>query len=114
MPLPSVGFDSVSQFDRCRRVKVVRRLAAAILQRRSRYREQRAGPPRRETKLPAIHHLLPASRHAHHFFAATSFITSISRSRSATSFFSRAFSASSCRRRLTSFACRAPKRLRQV
>jgi len=38
------------------------------------------------------------------FFAATSFITSISRSRSATSFFSRPFSASSCRRRLTSRA----------
>ena len=39
-------------------------------------------PPRREATLPAIRHLLPASRHAHHFFAATSFITSISRSRS--------------------------------
>ena len=38
-------------------------------------------------------------RHAHQFFAATSFMTSISRSRSATS-----FSASSCFRRLTSFA----------
>ena len=37
-----------------------------------------------------------ASRHAHQFFAAISFITSISRSRSATSFFSRAFSPSSC------------------
>ena len=50
----------------------------------------------------------------HTFFAATSFITSISRSRSATSFFSRAFSASSCFRRLTSFAWKPPKRLRQV
>jgi hypothetical protein len=37
-----------------------------------------------------------ASRHAHQFFPVISFITSISRSRSATSFFNRAFSASSC------------------
>jgi hypothetical protein len=52
---------------------------------RPRYREQRAGPPRRETTLPAIRrNLPPARRHAHQFFAATSFITSISRSRSAT------------------------------
>jgi hypothetical protein len=84
--------------------RVLRRLATLVAQRRSRYREQRAGPPRRETTLPAIHNLPPAGRHAHQFFAATSFITSISRSRSATSFFSRAFSASSCFRRLTSLA----------
>ncbi len=51
---------------------------------------------------PAIPHLPPASRHAHQFFDTTSFITSISRSRSTTSFFGRAFSPSSCRRRRTS------------
>jgi hypothetical protein len=92
---------------------VLRGLAALIAQRRSRHREQRAGPPRRETTLPAIRNLLPASRHAHQFFAATSFITSISRSRSATSFFSRAFSASTCFSCLTSLAPKPPKRLRQ-
>jgi hypothetical protein len=48
------------------------------------------------------------------FFAATSFITSISRSRSATSFFSRAFSPSSCFSRLTSSAWKPPNRLRHV
>jgi hypothetical protein len=76
---------------------ILRRLAAVIIQCRSCHREQRAAPPRREPALPAILNLPPASRHAHHFFAATSFITSISRSRSATSFFNRAFSASAYR-----------------
>jgi hypothetical protein len=78
--------------------------AALVAQCRSRHLKQRAGPPHRETTLPAIRNLPPTGRHAHQFFAATSFMTSISRSRSATSFFSRAFSASSCFRRLTSFA----------
>ena len=53
---------------------------------------------------PGYSNLPPTGRHAHQFFAATSFMISISRSRSATSFFSRAFSVSSCFRRLTSFA----------
>src|SRR5262249_60430642 len=83
-------------------------------QRGSPDRKQRAGPPHRKPTLSAIRHLPPASRHAHQFFAATSFITSISRSRSTTSFFSRAFSASSCRNRRTSLAWKLPKRLRQV
>src|SRR4029077_15729169 len=85
--------------------RVLHRLAALVAQRRSCHREQRAGPSYRETTLPAIRNLTPTSRHAHQFFAATSFITSISRSRSATSFFSRAFSASSCFSRRTSFDC---------
>jgi hypothetical protein len=94
--------------------RVFRGLATLLVQRRPRHREQRAGPPGRETTLPAHTQLAAASRHAHQFFAATSFITSISRSRSATSFFSRAFSASSCFRRLTSLAPKPPKRFRQV
>jgi hypothetical protein len=61
-----------------------------------------------------VRYLRTASWHAHHFFALISFITSISRSRSATSFFSRAFSASSCLRRLTSSDCIAPKRFLHV
>src|SRR5208282_909805 len=84
--------------------RILRRLPARIAQRRSRHPKQRAGPPRREPTLPAIRHLPPAGRHAHQFFEATSFITSISRSRSATSFFRREFSVSSCLRRRTSFA----------
>ena len=79
-------------------------LATLVAQCRSRHLKQRAGPPRRETALPAIRNLPPTGRHAHQFYAATPFMTSISRSRSATSFFSRAFSASSCFRRLMSFA----------
>src|SRR3954447_9255768 len=93
---------------------ILRFLETLVTQRRSRHRQKRADSPRRETTLPTIRNLLAASRHAHQFFAATSFITSISRSRSATSFFSRAFSASSCFRRRTSFAPKPPKRLRQV
>src|SRR5262249_60305485 len=77
--------------------RVAGRLATLVAQCRSRHIKQRAGPPRRETTtLLAIRNLPPTGRHAHQFFAATSFMTSISRSRSATSFFSRAFSASSC------------------
>jgi len=45
-------------------------------------------------------------------FTAISFITSISRSRSTTGFFSRAFS--SCRSRRTSFGCERPEPLRHV
>jgi hypothetical protein len=43
----------------------------------------------RDTSLAAVRNLTSTSRHAHQFFAATSFITLISRSRSATSFLSR-------------------------
>src|SRR3954452_509691 len=93
---------------------IVDRPPALIAERRPRNREQRAGPPRRETALSAISHLFAADRHAHQFFAATSFITSISKSRSATSFFSRPFSISSCRRRRTSSDRNAPNRLRHV
>jgi hypothetical protein len=84
--------------------RVLAELPALVAQRRSRHLEQRAGPPHRETTLPAIRNLPSTDRHAHQFFAATSFMISISRSRSATSFFSRAFSASSCFTRLTSLA----------
>src|SRR5262249_15482218 len=83
--------------------RVLAELPALVAQRHRRPLDQRAAPPHRETTLPAIHNLPPTGRHAHQFFAATSFMISISRSRSATSFFSRAFSASSCFRRLTSF-----------
>ena len=89
------------------------RPSAAITQRRPRYRDsvqarRGRGPP------PAIRYSRPASRHAHHFFAAISFITSISRSRSATSFFSRPFSASSCFSRRDIVGCSRPKRFLHV
>ncbi len=60
-----------------------------VPQRRTRHREQRARSPRRAR--PRLARTRPARRRtrgAHHFFRATSRITSISRSRSATSFFS--------------------------
>ena len=56
--------------------------------------EQRARSPDRQAALTHIRDLLPPDGCAHHFFAATSFITSISRSRSATSFLSLVFSCS--------------------
>src|SRR5215468_9620604 len=83
---------------------ILLRLARAVAQRRAGHLEQRAGPPLRQAPPRRIRHLGTASPHAHHFFAAISFITSISRSRSATSFFSRKFSASSCFKRRTSSA----------
>ena len=50
---------------------------------------------------------------AYHFFASNSFMASISRSRSATIFFKRVFSRSSCRRRWASLTFRPPYLLRQ-
>ena len=42
--------------------RILGQLPAPVAQRRSRDREQRAGPPRREPTLPAIRHSPPASR----------------------------------------------------
>jgi hypothetical protein len=53
------------------------------------YLDQRAGSPRRQPATRRVRYLGWASRHAHQF-SLISFITSISMSRSATSFFSRA------------------------
>jgi hypothetical protein len=47
---------------------------------------------RSDNPLAEVSHLSTPDRRAYHFFAATSFISSISMSRSATSFFSFAFS----------------------
>src|SRR3546814_16634935 len=66
-------------------------LAPLVAQARSSYREKRASPANRETALPAIRHLLPTDRHAHHFFAAPSFFTPISSTRSPTTFLRRPF-----------------------
>ena len=58
-------------------------------------RDRKASPVEAvEAYLQRIEQLNP-SLNAYHFFAAISFITSISKSRSATSFLSRAFSTSS-------------------
>src|SRR5262249_43182618 len=96
------------------RWRILRLLCRAIAQRRPPDTKQRASPPLRQTFARRVRYCDTASRHAHHFFAVISFITSISRSRSATSFFSRAFSASSCFRRRTSLAWNVPKRFLHV
>src|SRR5690606_12675824 len=96
------------------RRRILVRHARAVAQARSRHPQKRAGPPLRQSFVHRVFHPSPASRHAHHFFAAISFITSISRSRSASSFLSFAFSASSCLKRRTSDASNVPNRLRQV
>ena len=48
-----------------------------IAQRRSRHRQQRAGPSYRSPTLTYVGHLLATNQRAHHFFAATSFKISI-------------------------------------
>ena len=58
--------------------------------------------------------LFPPDLCAHHFFAEISFITSISRSRSATIFLSLPFSSSSALSRFTSSLTISPNRLRQA
>ena len=88
----------------CDHRRVLDRLPRSIMQGRPSDLDQRANPPLRQAAARRVNHLATASRHAHHFFALISFITSISRSRSATSFLSRAFSCSSCFRRRTSSA----------
>src|SRR6516164_9309162 len=89
-------------------------LARSITEGRSRHLKKRAGPPLRQATACRKGDGLPTSQHAYQFFAAISFITSISRSRSATSFFSRAFSSSSAFSRRTSFASIVPNRRRQT
>src|SRR6185437_2340016 len=87
--------------------------ARLVAQCRSRHGHQRACSSDRDAPLACVRDLAPPNRRAYHFFAAISFMTSISRSRSANSFFSRAFSLSTWRRRFTSTASSLPKRLRQ-
>lgn len=63
-----------------------------VVERGARDRQQRACPPYRDATCVHVGDLSTALRRAYHFFAATSRMTSISRSRSAKSFFSLAFS----------------------
>ena len=64
----------------------------SIAHRGSGHAQQRARSPYRSTSLAYVGDLLPAHGRAHHFFAATSFRISMSMTRSATTFLSRAFS----------------------
>jgi hypothetical protein len=59
----------------CNHRRILRSLAAAIGQCRARYSQQRASSSCRETSLPRVRNATSTSRHAHHFFAAISFIT---------------------------------------
>src|SRR4029079_6250379 len=92
----------------CQHGAILLPLQRSIAQRRSPNLDQRAGPPLRQPPARRKRNLGAASRHAHHFFALLSFIPSISGSPSATSFFSRAFSVSSCFRRRTSSVWNVP------
>lgn len=71
------------------------------LQRRPRYRHKRARSPLRHATRFRVGNLPTASDRDHHLFALMFFITSSSRSHSASIFFSRAFSCSSCLERHT-------------
>jgi hypothetical protein len=70
--------------------------------------QQRARSSYRSTPLAYVGDLLTTHGRAHHFFAATSFRISMSRTRSASSSLSRPFSCSSWRRRFTSTASSCP------
>ena len=76
--------------------------------------EQGARAATRQTACTCIRDLRPAHACAYHFFRVISLSTSISRSRSATIFFSRPFSCSSCRSRFTSAGSNVPKCFRQA
>ncbi len=77
------------------------------------WRAPRSGLARNASR-HCVKHLRSARAGAHQFLAAISFITSLSRLRSASILLSRAFSVSNCRSRLTSSEFMAPKRLRHV
>src|SRR3954468_22019540 len=94
--------------------RVLLRQPRLVAQRRAGHLDQRARPPARQAALPRVLDLLPSTARAHHFFAAISFITSISRSRSATMRLSRPFSASRAFSRFASVTSIAPKRFRHV
>ena len=84
----------------------------AVAECRVRNRPRRACSPLGSPALENVRDGLQARLRAHHSFAVTPFITSISRSRSATSFFNRAFSVASSRRRRGSTGFSYPIRLR--
>ena len=85
-----------------------------IPQRRARHPQQRAGASTRQAPLYRVADLPPTDRRAYQCFLPISFMTSISRSRSATSFFRRPFSCSSCRSRFTSAGSSCPNCRRHV
>ena len=87
---------------------ILRRYLRAVAERGARHRQKRTGSPYRNPAMARVAHLHSAGPRAYHFFALISFITSSSRSRSAASFFNRAFSCSSCRSRRTSRASSCP------
>src|SRR5208283_4642079 len=97
---------------RCQHRSILRRHLRLVPHRRSGHPDQRTRPPHRNPAMTRELHLRSARLCAHHFFALISFITSSSRSRSATIFLSRPFSNSSCFRRLTSEASSDPNFLR--
>ena len=71
---------------------VFHRLSMVIAHHAARDAHQPACSPLSNSTLSGIGYSLDLLRYAYHFFALISFITSISRSRSATNFFRRAFS----------------------
>jgi hypothetical protein len=92
---------------------ILRRHPRAVAERRARHQQQRTGSTYRNPPVECVTHLQPKGPRACDFFALISVITSSSRSRSATSFFSRAFSCSTCRIRRTFTASSCPNRFRQ-
>src|SRR6476661_1349195 len=76
--------------------------------------EQPAGPALGQAAFASERNLLAPRLRAHHFRWLISFRTSMSRSRSASSFLSLAFSASSDLKRLTSLGASSPKCLRHA
>src|SRR5690606_3797706 len=80
----------------------------------ARHAEQRARAPDADPAVDHRRYQRPPSGRAHHFFAVISFMTSISRSRSASSFLSRLFSCCRLRSCLTSVASSWPNRLRHT
>lgn len=85
-----------------------------VRQHRTRHAKQEAGATLRDPAGAGESGGRKALRNAHHFFALISFITSISRSRSAKIFLSRAFSCSRRFKSVTWFLSMPPKRLRQL
>jgi transcriptional regulator with PAS, ATPase and Fis domain len=94
--------------------RILDRESRPIPHRRPRDGQQRARAAARQAARLHERDLLPAHACAYHFFLDTSFSTSMSSVRSATSFFSRPFSCSSCLSRRTSAGSKLPKCFRHA
>ncbi len=118
--IPECGGIHIAETDRknvasrrARSQSILLRQRWNVLQTRPCHLHQRTGASLRNISLNRVKRSNSTRRCAHHFFCAISFIAAIARSRSASGFFSRAFSCPKVFRCFISLTSISPNRLRQ-